>query len=267
LRAAAYQAYYEHMPLRAAVLTRAFAGLASGAEMRIHGSVPFGTLASFHLVDDRQYRDPQACTRDGRAGSGTVDPASCVEWQDPKRTLLGAAQEAWLDDAFARGSKGWNVLGLQTLFGQRDFRSGPVHSLWNDGWDGYPAARARVIASMRKHTLANPVLLGGDVHQNWVGHVKADYANPASPSVGVEFCGTSISARSDDGGKIGDQLARNPHFVFANAERRGYGLVDITAQRLTATLRAVDDVTKRDTTIETLAKFSVEAGRPLLERA
>jgi len=267
LRAAAYQAYYEHMPLRAAVLTRAFAGLASGAEMRIHGSVPFGTLASFHLVDDRQYRDPQACTRDGRAGSGTVDPASCVEWQDPKRTLLGAAQEAWLDDAFARGSKGWNVLGLQTLFGQRDFRSGPAHSLWNDGWDGYPAARARVIASMRKHALANPVLLGGDVHQNWVGHVKADYAHPASPSIGVEFCGTSISARSDDGGKIGDQLARNPHFVFANAERRGYGVVDITAQRLTTTLRAVDDATKRDTTIETLAKFTVEAGRPLLERA
>ncbi len=228
LRAAAYQAYYEHMPLRAAVLTRAFAGLASGAEMRIHSSVRFGTLASFHLVDDRQYRDSQACTRDGRTGSSTIDPASCAEWQDPKRTLLGAAQEAWLDDAFAHGSKGWNVLGLQTLFGQRDFRSAPVQSLWNDGWDGYPAARARMIASMRKHALANPVLLGGDVHQNWVGHVKADYADPASPSIGVEFCGTSISARSDGGGRIRDLLARNPHFVFANAERRGYGIVDFT---------------------------------------
>jgi alkaline phosphatase D len=264
LRAAAYQAYYEHMPLRAAVLTRAFAGLASGAEMRIHSSVPFGTLASFHLVDDRQYRDPQACTRDGRAGSSTVNPASCAEWQDPKRTLLGAAQEAWLDDTFAHGRKGWNVLGLQTLFGQRDFRSGPVHSFWNDGWDGYPAARARMTASMRKHVLANPVLLGGDVHQNWVGHVKADYANPASPSIGVEFCGTSITARSDDGGKVSEQLAQNPHFVFADAERRGYGIVDLTPRRLTTSLRVVDDVTRRDTKIETLAKFSVEAGRSVI---
>ena len=155
-------------------------------------------------------------------------------------------------------SRGWNVLGLQTLFGQRNHRSGPGQSFWNDGWDGYPAARARMIASMRKNALANPVLLGGDVHQNWVGHVKADYANPASPSVGVEFCGTSITARSDDAGKTSDWLAKNPHFVFANGERRGYGVVEFTPERLTTSLRVVDDVTRRDTTIETLAKFSVK---------
>jgi alkaline phosphatase D len=90
--------------------------------------------------------------------------------------------------------------------------------------------------------------------------VKADYANPASPSIGVEFCGTSITARSDDG-KTSDLLARNPHFVFANSDRRGYGVVELTPERLTASLRVVDDVTQRDTKIETLAKFSVEAGR------
>jgi alkaline phosphatase D len=267
LRAAAYQAYYEHMPLRAAVLTRALAGLRTGADMRIHSSVRFGALASFHLVDDRQYRDPQACTRDGKAGSSTVNPATCAEWQDPKRSLLGADQELWLDDAFAHGSEGWNVLGLQTLFGQRELGAGRSPIFWNDGWDGYPAARARMIASMRKHTLANPVLLGGDVHQNWVGHVKADYADPQSPPIGVEFCGTSISARSDDGGRIDDIVARNPHFVFANATRRGYGIVEFTPKRLTASLRVVDDVTRRDTRIETLAKFSVEAGRSVIVAA
>ena len=116
-------------------------------------------------------------------------------------------------------------------------------------------------------SFANPVLLGGDVHQNWVGHVKADYANPASPSIGVEFCGTSITARSDDGGHLTAWLAKNPHFVFADAERRGYGVAEFTPKRLTTSLRVVDDVTKRDTTIETLAKFSVEAGRPAIERA
>ena len=194
-----------------------------------------------------------------------VNPATCADWQDPRRTLLGAAQERWLDGVFAEGSKGWNVVGLQTLFGQRDFRPGPGQTFWNDGWDGYPAARARMIASMRRHSLANPVLLGGDVHQNWVGHVKADYANPRSVSIGVEFCGTSITARSDPG-QVGNQLAKNPHFVFADAERRGYGVVEFTPKRLTTSLRVVDDVTRRDTTIETLAKFSVEAGRPVIER-
>ncbi len=267
LRAAAYQAYYEHMPLRASVLTRAMAGLGSGAEMRIYSTVRFGTLASLHLVDDRQYRDPQVCNRDGKPGSSTVDPTRCDDWSDPRRTLLGAVQERWLDEAFAQGSKGWNVLGLQTVFGARDFRSGPGQTFWNDGWDGYPAARARMITSMRKHALANPVLLGGDVHQNWVGHVKADYADPGSPSIGVEFCGTSISARSDIDRAVDNRLAENPHFIFANADRRGYGVLELTPKRLTTSLRVVDDVTKRDTAIETLAKFSVEAGRPVLERA
>ena len=260
LRTAAYQAYYEHMPLRAASLTRALAGLADGAELRIHSMVRFGTLASLYLLDDRQYRAPQRCTKDGKAGSSTVDPAQCADWTDPKRSLLGAAQERWLDDAFARGSASWNVLGQQTLFGQRDFRAGPGQSFWNDGWDGYPAARARMVASMRRSALANPVFFGGDLHQNWVGHVKADYGDPGSPAIGVEFCGTSISARSD-GAQVKTQLAKNPHFIFADAERRGYGLAEFTPKRLSTSLRVVNDVTVKDTTIETLARFSVEAGR------
>ena len=197
-RAAAYQAFYEHMPLRASVLTQALAGLASGAEMRIYGQVAFGRLATLFLLDDRQYRDPQVCNRDGRLGSSLVNPERCAAWTDPRRTLLGAAQEQWLDRAFqqAAGGATWNVLGQQTLFGRRDFRPGPGVTLWNDGWDGYEAARTRLTDSLQRHRLANPVLLGGDVHENWVGHVKADYARPDSAALGVEFCGTSISSRA-----------------------------------------------------------------------
>jgi alkaline phosphatase D len=121
-----------------------------------------------------------------------------------------------------------------------------------------------MLASMRRHALANPVLLGGDVHQNWVGHVKANYADPASPSIGVEFCGTSISTRSNIGGKLRVRLAENPHFIFADATHRGYGIAEFTPKRLTTSLRVVTDVTRRDTRIETLAKFSVEAGRSVI---
>lgn len=265
-RAAAYQAYYEHMPLRASVLTKALAGLGNGAETRIYSQVRVGSLATFYLLDDRQYRDPQVCTQGGRIGSSAVNPATCDEWNDPRRTMLGAAQEQWLDAAFADAGKGWNVIGLQTLFGPRNFRTGGGESFWNDGWDGYPAARARLIASMRKHKLADPVLLGGDVHQNWVGYVKADYADPASPAVGVEFCGTSITARSDGNDRVAAWLANNPHFVFANVERRGYGVIELTPRQLTTSLRVVSDVTQRDASIETLATFSVQAGRPVIER-
>ncbi len=109
-----------------------------------------------------------------------LDPAACPEWDDPARTMLGAQQERWLDAALAGAGPGWTVIGQQTLFGRRDFRSGPGRSLWNDGWDGYGAARGRLTQSLQRHQVANPVLLGGDVHENWVGHVKADYERPDS---------------------------------------------------------------------------------------
>lgn len=265
-RAAAYQAYYEHMPLPASVLTQGLGGLTAGAEMRIYGSVRFGTLATLYLLDDRQYRDAQACTPGDKPGSGIVNPAHCAVWKDPQRTLLGAAQERWLDQALAQGSSGWNVIGQQTLIGTRNFKAGATQSLWNDGWDGYPAARQRLTASLQRHHVANPVVLGGDVHENWVGHVLADYARPDSASVGIEFCGTGISSRGGGNARIAARLAENPHFVFADGERRGYGVLDITPQQLTATLRVVDDVTRKDTRIETLAQFVVQAGKPVVQR-
>jgi alkaline phosphatase D len=113
----------------------------------------------------------------------------------------------------------------------------------------------------------NPVLLGGDVHENWVGHVLADYGRPDSEALGVEFCGTSITSRSGNKDKLATWLADNPHFVFADAQRHGYGVAEFTPSQLTTTLRVVDDVARRDSRIETLARFAVQAGRPRVERA
>lgn len=265
-RAAAYQAFYEHMPLRASVMTQALEGLGTGAEMRIYGSVPYGRLANLVLLDGRQYRDAQICTKDGLRGSSTYNPALCAAASDPQRTLLGVAQEQWLDQTFSRSSAQWNVVAQQTVFGQRDFKRGAGYSFGNDGWDGYAPARNRLIASMLRHRLANPVILGGDVHANWVGHVKADYANPDSEAIGVEFCGTSISSNGGTNAKLTEHLAENPHFVFADRERRGYGVVEITPKGLTTTLRVVDDVTRADAGISTLAQFTAESGHPQLQR-
>ena len=277
-RAAAYQAYYEHMPIRASALTQGLAGLVnaagkgdgSGAEMRIYSRLQYGRLASLYLLDARQYKDPQVCNKGDALGSSRVNPATCPQWNDPRRSLLGLQQERWLNDEFAKTKSrdtGWNVLGQQSLLGQRDFKVGPGQTLWNDGWDGYAGARTRFTDSLRKHALPNPVLLGGDMHENWVGHVKADYADPGSASVGVEFCGTSITSRSGGNAKTAERLAENPHFVFADAQRKGYGVVEFTPTQLTTTLRVVDDVTSRDTKIETLASFAVQSGRPVIELA
>lgn len=267
-RAAAYQAFYEHMPLRASALTRALQGLATGAEMRVYSQLRWGQLAGLYLLDARQYKDPQVCTQGGSLGSGHVDPAQCPAWHDPARSLLGAAQEAWLGRALAQGQPGWQVLGQQSLFGQRDTRPGPGQYFWNDGWDGYAAARQRLTDMLQKHKVPNTVMLGGDVHENWVGHIKADYNRPGSAALGVEFCGTSITSRaSGDHSKLPQRLVDNPHFVFADAQHRGYGLAEFTPKELTTSLRVVDDVTRQDAAVSTLARFAVPAGRAVVERA
>ena len=111
------------------------------------------------------------------------------------------------------------------------------------------------------------MFLGGDVHENWVGHVKQDYAKPGSPAVGVEFCGTSISSRSGGNAQTAQRLANNPHFVFADAQHRGYGLLDFTPHQLRTTLRGLDDVSRQDSSVATLASFVVQSGRPVVELA
>jgi alkaline phosphatase D len=267
-RADAYQAFYEHMPLRSTVLTRALAGLSGHAQMRIHGQVRVGRLATLTLLDARQHKDAPVCNPSGRLGSSHVDPAACPNWLDPARSMLGADQERWLHEALGRSAGStWTIVGQTTAFGPRDLKPGPGTSLRNDGWDGYAPARQRLIDSMRTPRVANPVLLGGDVHENWVGHVKADYADPKSPNVGVEFCGTSITSRSGGNARTAKRLAENPHYVYAEAERKGYGIAEFRPERLDVRLRVVDDVTAKETTIETIAGFAVTAGRPRIERS
>jgi len=268
-RAQAYQAFYEHMPLRASSLTRSLEGLARGAEMRIYGQVAFGKLANIYLLDDRQYRDRQVCNKGLNFGSGWVDPDQCEAWLNPSRTLLGPQQEQWLNQSFASArndQRVWNVVAQQTLFGRRDYKVGSGLSLWNDGWDGYSAARQRMTQSMQTHALKNPVLIGGDVHENWVGHVMADAYKDDSAKIGVEFCGAGITARSAGNSKLAERLRENPHFIYADSERKGYGVVEFTAKQIQTELRVVDDVRLPQTKVETLAKFAVEAGVPQVQR-
>jgi alkaline phosphatase D len=100
-----------------------------------------------------------------------------------------------------------------------------------------------------------------------VGHIKADFTNPNSKTIATEFCGTSITSgggANDD--KFKDRLANNPHFVFADAERRGYGVVELTPKRMTSTLRVIDDVRLKQTQVSTLAVFNVESGSNTIQR-
>ncbi|MFN0162456.1 MAG: alkaline phosphatase D family protein [Burkholderiales bacterium] len=265
-RAAAYQAWFEHLPVPQAALTRALASLIQGAETRIYGNFRVGQLADIALLDTRQYRAPQACSTSGRTLTATAEPAACAEWNDPARSLLGTEQERWLEGVYARSKTRWNLLAQQCMFGERNLSPGRARTLLRDPWDGYPAARRRVTDAWLRHRVANPVVFGGDAHENWVGQVKADYADPRSADVGVEFCGTSVSSREFDRRQTAAQLSANPHFIFADSAQRGYGLAEFTPGRLDVKLRVVDDVTRRDAGVSTMADFEVDAGRPRVAR-
>jgi alkaline phosphatase D len=264
-RAAAYQASFR---------PRALAGLTEkpAAEMRLYSEMRLGALGSIYLLDSRQYKDAPVCTKDGALGSSTVNTVQCPAWNDPSRTMLGAAQENWLAQALSRNTHapGWQIIGQATLFAPRDFRaSGAGQSMWNDGWDGYSAARTRLTDTLQKAQTKNAVFFGGDVHENWVGHVKADFSKPSSASIATEFCGTSITSRhspQSSNDKVPERIARNPHFVFADVEKRGYGLADFNAQKLQVSLRTVSDVTSKDASIQTLTQFAVSSGKAVVER-
>src|SRR5262249_30872408 len=157
-RAAAYRAYYEHMPLRRQMVP-------FGPDMRLYGRAAFGDLAQFHIVDDRQYRSHQPCVPPGRGGSAVVE--DCADRLSPALTMLGPVQEAWLAAGFERSRARWNVLAQQTLMAQCDRKPGPGQRFWTDGWDGYPVARRRLLESIARSKAANPVVVGGDVHSFW----------------------------------------------------------------------------------------------------
>jgi len=251
-RAAAYKAWYEHMPVPRWMLP-------AGPHVRIYTRLVYGNLATFYMVDNRQFRAPQPCPRPGQGGGTTVEAVECAELADPQRTLLGAAQEQWLEAGLAASRSLWNVLGQQTLMAQLNRSDAGGKSLWTDGWDGYPAARRRLLEQMAR--VSNPVVIGGDVHAFYVSQLKSDFDDPASPVVATEFVGTSISSQHGGQDRLDKMRPNNPHVLLAESRYRGYTRIDVTPGRMQVDLRGMESVQRRDASCNTLASFFVENGK------
>jgi alkaline phosphatase D len=257
-RAAGYRAFYEHMPLRRQMVPL-------GPHARIHHRAAFGDLVQFHVLDERQFRSHQPCVPAGRGGSVIDD---CAERVDPRATMLGDTQERWLQAGLDRSRARWNVIAQQTLMAQVDRTPGAGQHFRTDWWDGYPAARRRLLDDLGRRKPGNPVVIGGDVHSFWVTDLKPDFEDPRSPVVATELVGTSITSRpSRTLGRLETLLPDNPHVRFADGTRRGYVRVEITPDRLRADLRAVRTVAQPRSEADTLATFVIENGRPGALRA
>lgn len=250
-RIAAYQAFFEHMPLPRRMFPQR-------DEMRIYTHFDIGSLLRIYLLDDRQYRTPQPCPRANRVASQVLD--RCDETA-LAHTLLGATQEAWLDKAFSSSRAQWNLIAQQTLFAPLDESPGAARGLWTDGWDGYPQSRQRVLDALRKTALRNPVIVGGDLHANVVAAVPGDPERFDSPPIASEFVATSISADARPQTYYDERGADNPHVQLMRSDIRGYTLLDIGRDRVEAKLQAVSDVRVREPSFSTLARFVVEDGK------
>jgi alkaline phosphatase D len=271
----AYQVYAETMPLRSDSHHH-------GRGLQIYRKLEFGNLASIFMLDTRQYRSDQPA----EDGFGSTDPDSANPLlqgafgevlfdadgiDDPKATLLGFQQEAWLAHGLKQSRAKWNVLAQQIMVTEWNLRLSArltiefnpqipadqkavllqavdaVDNFLNvDAWDGYRGARARLFKMLDKLRPSNPVMLTGDIHSAWGANLLADFQDPGSDALAAEFVCTSISStfsgqdpRPTDAVVRPGVAADNKHIEFFNGLFRGYCLCDVTEKRWQTTYRAV----------------------------
>lgn len=251
-RAAAYQAFWEAMPLSNTMRPQ-------GPSLRLYNRYRFGDLAEVSVLDDRQYRSHHAC----RATLGRGKPLeNCDERRDPGRTMLGREQEAWFADGMRGASARWNVLAQQTLMAEVDRGPGERHVYWADGWDGYPAARQRLLDAVAASPVKDTLVLGGDVHAFWAADLARDFASAKAPVVATEFIGGSITSQGPPQERLSRYAAKNPHIRAALGEVNGYGVVVLDAKKAAVSFRTLSDVRDPAASLSTLRRFVVERGRP-----
>ena len=248
-RAAAYQAYFESMPLR-------IASIPHGPSLRLYRRLRFGNLLDLSVLDTRQYRSDQAC------GHGSA--SYCERTSDVSRSMLGIEQERWLLAQLADVRATWTVIGQQVpMWGENDGSgtSGAPGAM--DKWDGYPHSRQRVLSRLVEARTPNPIVLSGDTHVAYGADLKIDFGDPHSRVVGTELTNSSISS-GGDGSEQADYWDRmrdqNPHLKF-HSGRRGYVACTASPGEMRADFMVVDRVSEPESPIHRAGSLIVEAGR------
>lgn len=176
--------------------------------------------------------------------------------------MLGERQEAWLFAQLDASRARWNLMAQGTLMAHVDEDTGPGRRYWTDSWNGYPAARTRLMNFLAERKIANPVVLSGDIHAFIVSGLHRQAADLESPAVASEFVGTSLSSQGIPQKMLDVWRSANPNLLFATGEYRGYLRLDATRERLQADLIAMETVKTPRAGRRTLRSFVVEDGRP-----
>jgi alkaline phosphatase D len=208
-------------------------------------------------------------------------------WRDPERTMMGSEQEAWLAGGFKRsvgqGTR-WQLLAQQTVMGSlalapdsagwlRPDAPSSVKQLgaiaaaasklglpFNlDAWDGYPAARDRLLRAALDAD-SNLLVLSGDSHNGWAFDLALN-----GTAAGAEFAGQSVTSPGLEAYVAGKDpaeveralIARNPQLKWAEVRRRGYMTLTLTRERATGEWLSLDTVRTRSTRLAARRAMSV----------
>ncbi len=270
----AYQVLLESMPYGPNVRTSKRSG-----EVKFYRRLDYGDLASFFVLDTRQFRTNQSA----EDGFGSADPDSIAlepvfdevlfdeAIDDPSATLLGNRQERWLQGELRKSYARWNVLAQQVMMTEWNLlgtaritiQADPTLSdeqkeqilplfdavdnfLITDAWDGYRQARARIFDFLAHERPSNPIVLTGDIHSSWAANLLEDFGDPSSDLLAAEFVCTSISSTFlDSDPRPTDQIVRaglpglNPQIEHFSGLFRGYCLCEVDQERWKTTYRAV----------------------------
>ncbi len=258
-RAAAYQAWYEHTPVRLEP--------PSGPDFEIYRSFAHGDLLRFHVLDTRQYRADQ------QRGEPLVESlGDAVQYRDdalassPEQTMLGDTQREWLLDGVASSTAIWDVLAQQVfMFGGNAVVGADPPAVVVDTWDGYAGERQAVLEAAGD-AADNLVVLTGDFHSAVVADLRADPFDHSLPIIGTEFMASSISSSffDDDevvAGLVSAALIANPQMKWFDA-KRGYTVCEVTPDRWLATYRTVADEFDEASPVAAATEWEVVAGTP-----
>ncbi len=212
--------------------------------------------------------------------------------EDPQRQLLGPTQEAWVAGEMKRSAvsgRPWQVLGNQVVMarvqGPNVYKAFPPEMLPAireklaapgqeqarrlaelftfgvpanlDAWDGYPAARRRLLEAMAAGG-GNTLVLAGDSHAFWVNELSDD---GGAARMAAEFGTTAVTSPSwgdatpdfDLGRMFADQ---NPEVVFCDQRAKGYVRLTLDREQALAELITCE-IARRPAAATVLASFRV----------
>jgi alkaline phosphatase D len=259
-RAAAYKAYFEHMPVSPRRVP-------FNASMPMQGRYRWGQLADIWTLDTRQHRDPALCGEWPRSLMHGKLLWRCDAIGDDRRTFLGQQQEDWLAAGLAGSDAQWRFIAQTTQVTPWPIRSplGPL--TYAEGWDAFPAARARMMEAIAQPRVQDVVFLGGDVHRHVAANLRHEPRDPTSPIIASEVVTTSITSKGMSEVANAWIKAGNPDVLHMRSDQRGHVMLDVTPREVRCVFRGTPHPVRPQSKLRTQATYVIERGKPGLRKA